>query len=123
MSLSNDLIGMDYDGALNRLDGDVELLREIAKLAIVECPQILDELQAALLSENVDVVQRESHKMKGSVASIGAIDAYHWADELERNAQAGDLFEASLSLHNLVNALKIVRPAWLELAEQVEGYA
>ncbi len=118
MNFSNEVNGSNYEATLERLGGDVELLCEIAALVLVECPQILENIREAVLTGNAGAVHRAAHTMKGTVSSIGAVTAYHWANQLEQHSRSGNLDEATLLLGNLDEALKCARPTWLALAEQ-----
>jgi len=118
MTFRNELDGLDYEGALERLGGDAVLLHEIAAIALVECPQILDQIRQGLSSSDLTVIHQASHKMKDTVSSVGAVDAYMWASQLEQNVRASDLFEASISFNQLEKALKTVRSAWIAMAGQ-----
>ncbi len=63
----------DRDAALERLDGDAELLDEVVGIYREDAPQILGNLETAISARDARTAEREAHSLKGSSANIGAI--------------------------------------------------
>jgi PAS domain S-box-containing protein len=81
---------VDWTTALQRMDGDRELLDEVAHLFADEWPRTKDELSGALENEHWDVVERLAHGLKGAAANLCATAVSDSAFELEKLARAGE---------------------------------
>jgi HPt (histidine-containing phosphotransfer) domain-containing protein len=84
---------LDQQAALARVDGDVELLREIAMLFQQECPQALENLRDAISRGDGPAAGRAAHGIKGSASNFGAAPAVAAAIRIEQLANAGSLEE------------------------------
>jgi HPt (histidine-containing phosphotransfer) domain-containing protein len=84
----------DIAAALERVEGDRELLEELAQLFVEECPKGMQEIADALAAGNPALLERHAHTMKGSSANIGASAAAAAALALEQEARSGDLSHA-----------------------------
>jgi two-component system, sensor histidine kinase and response regulator len=87
-------VGFDYDGALRRLGGDTELLREVAQFFLEDSPGLLDQLRAALAEGDATTAERSAHSLKGLAANFGAQQAVDAALAIESAARDGKLPEA-----------------------------
>jgi PAS domain S-box-containing protein len=63
---------LDWDGALQRLDGDRELLLELAALFIADGPHLLEALEQALAAGDRAASQRAVHSLQGVLVNFGA---------------------------------------------------
>ncbi|MDQ1833174.1 hybrid sensor histidine kinase/response regulator [Massilia scottii] len=63
---------LDWHGALLRLDGDRELLHELAALFISDGPQLFDALDKALAAGDTSAAQRAAHSLRGVLVNFGA---------------------------------------------------
>jgi HPt (histidine-containing phosphotransfer) domain-containing protein len=81
----------DREAALNKVEGDVELLREIAGLFAAQAPSLLDQIQDASRRGDAHALERSAHSLKGSVATFGAQRAFELARDLEMRGRAGNL--------------------------------
>ena len=102
--------------ALERLGGDEELLREVARLFLDEYPALMVEIREAVAARDADALQRAAHSLKGSVSNFGADAAYNAALVLEMMGRSRDLAQAERGLAELDEALQYIHPALLELA-------
>jgi HPt (histidine-containing phosphotransfer) domain-containing protein len=99
----------DREIALERLGGDEELLTEISKLFLQECPQMLAKLQQAVQHGDAHGVMETAHSMKGSLATLGAEEGALLAMDLEmmgRNQALGGSPEALARLEEMLAALE-----------------
>jgi len=85
---------MDVSQALERLDGDRQLLEELIHLFEEEWPKTSAEIDAALKSGDSTSLDRCAHGLKGASANIGAKRLSAAALELERLARGGELEKA-----------------------------
>jgi HPt (histidine-containing phosphotransfer) domain-containing protein len=82
---------IDKTGLMERLDGDQELLGELVELFLADCPRLLEEIRAAVESDDAEQLMRAAHTLKGSVSNFCASDAAEAAQKLESLGRAGDL--------------------------------
>ncbi len=68
----NSLQVLNSRHAIEFIEGNTELYRELIDLFILHAPKTMEELVEALLTENSDAIEKASHKMKGMAANIGA---------------------------------------------------
>lgn len=117
MKFSSELAKLDCAVALERLGGEEELLREVARLFLDEYPMLMNEIRSAAALRDASALERAAHSMKGSVSNFGTERVYDAAYALERMGRAGDLSTAAECIEKLESALAYIHPALLELAE------
>jgi PAS domain S-box-containing protein len=76
----------DMAAVLERMDGDMELLKMLAGLFLSECPQRMDEIKKAIQDRDASRLMRAAHALKGSVGNFGAQEAVEAAQRLEIDA-------------------------------------
>jgi HPt (histidine-containing phosphotransfer) domain-containing protein len=76
---------------LAQIEGDVDLLREIASLFFADYPRRLRELKDAVARGDSNGVSSAAHSIKGSVASLAAQPCYEAAQRLEQMGSSGHL--------------------------------
>lgn len=81
--------------ALNRVDGDQELLIFLAGLFVQESTKEVSAARAALGRQDQDGLVAASHKLKGSVLEMCAPRLYESARRLEELGRQGAFTEAS----------------------------
>ena len=84
----------DITAALERVEGDRELLAELAQLFAEECPKAMQEIRGALDAKDAPLLERHAHTMKGSSANIEANGAAAAALVIEQEARSGTLANA-----------------------------
>jgi two-component system, sensor histidine kinase and response regulator len=80
--------------ALERVEGDRELVDELAHLFAEECPKAMDEIRSAIDQKDAGLLERGAHTMKGSSGNIGAVQTSELALALESLARSGNLEKA-----------------------------
>jgi signal transduction histidine kinase/CheY-like chemotaxis protein len=101
--------------ALNRVDGDAQLLAEMVAIFQEEGPRQLATLREALATGDQELLQRTAHSLKGALSSLDATAAANCARDLEQLARAGDLEAAAQQLAELQQALLKLEAALLEI--------
>ena len=102
---------LDWHGALQRLDGDAELLLELAALFVRDGPQLWRELDAALVAGDRERAIRAAHSLKGVLVNFGAARALAAAEQLSASLHDGRPWQAAASrlepaLEQVYGALK-----------------
>jgi two-component system sensor histidine kinase/response regulator len=104
--------------ALERIDGDRELLVEVAELFRRDCPKILDEIREAIARGDAKTLEREAHKLKGALGALGAPAASEAAQNLEQLGSREDIIAAAAACSLLEAELNRLAP---ELESFVKG--
>ncbi|MCK5558236.1 MAG: response regulator, partial [Candidatus Hydrogenedentes bacterium] len=92
---------VDIDGVAERLDGDVEFLREIMQEFLDFAPEQLECIRAGIKSGDAASVERAAHTLKGSAATINAERVRATALRLEEIGRAWNLSAAEATLAQL----------------------
>lgn len=100
----------NLDEALTRVDGDRELLREMATVFLDEYPLLLVTMQDALSHGNAQTLTFAVHTLKGSVANFAATNAFEAALKLEKIGRQGNLTQAKTALAELEAELARLAP-------------
>ena len=82
---------MDRALALARVDGDEELLADLAKLFCEESPKMMAAVREAVEARDPDRLQRAAHSLKGAVATLAAQRVFEAALRVERLGRSGDM--------------------------------
>src|SRR5262245_31309031 len=81
----------DMDALLTRVGGDRELMIEVIRLFLEDCPARLENIAAAMAANDADAVRVAAHALKGSAGSLGAVAVYDTSTTLEHLAGEGRL--------------------------------
>ena len=105
--------------ALERLDGNAELLGEMAELFLQQYPKLLDELRGALASRDSKRLGRSAHTLKGSLGNFTSGAAFKSAERLEKLGRDRDFASAEEALNNLAEEIERLRPGLSSLVKEV----
>jgi PAS domain S-box-containing protein len=89
---------IDQPRLMERMGGDVELLRELIDIFSQEWPKILAKMKDAVATNEPEVLQREAHTLKGSVGNFTADEAAKAATQVEAMAKRRDMAAAEEAL-------------------------
>jgi CheY-like chemotaxis protein/HPt (histidine-containing phosphotransfer) domain-containing protein len=92
---------IDWEAALDLLEGRNDSLITLVKLFREQCPKITQEIHQALDAGDAAHLQRAAHSLKGSAAVFHAQPTVDAASQLERLGREGDLKSAPEVLHTL----------------------
>lgn len=101
---------LDRMVALERLQGDSELLAELAEVFLKDHPRLLAELRNSLSEGDLIGLERAAHTIKGSAGNFAARRAVDAAIELERAARSGDFAECRRLCSVLETELDSLKP-------------
>jgi signal transduction histidine kinase/HPt (histidine-containing phosphotransfer) domain-containing protein len=90
--------------ALKAVDGDSELLADVARIFLSETPRLLDEIEGAIARTDAPLLRRAAHTIKGGLRLFGADTAYDLACRLEQLGREGDVQAAGEPFENLKQA-------------------
>jgi HPt (histidine-containing phosphotransfer) domain-containing protein len=107
--------GLDRGEALARLQGDKELLADLAGVFLKDYPSQLADIRNAITRGDLAGLERAAHSLKGSVANFGARRSFDVAFELEKTARSGDLAECSRLSAALEAEMEALKPELLHL--------
>lgn len=109
---------LDLDGALARVGGDRDLLREIGMLFLEEYPPAITELRRVVAARDPGGIERKAHSLKGSVSTFGTGVVFEAAVELERQGRSGDLAQVESNLRTFeVSLVRLCKELQALIAE------
>jgi len=98
----------DWDGLLHRLMGDEDLAKEIINDFLKQIPDNLLAVKEALNNEDLSLVQREAHIIKGASGNVGALTLQDIAEQIEIAGEEKDLVKAGSFVAELETQLEIL---------------
>jgi signal transduction histidine kinase/DNA-binding response OmpR family regulator len=108
--------GLDRREALERAGGDPQVLQEVVRLFLADCPRLLGEMHEAAAAGDAARLRRAAHTLKGSLSVFGSSAAWEQAAQVEALAGSGRTAEAAPMLAGLAAQLDRLRPALTALA-------
>jgi signal transduction histidine kinase/CheY-like chemotaxis protein len=94
--------------ALASVEGDVDLLRDLAALFLEDAPRLLDIIRDAVSAADPARLARAAHTLKGSVANFGHRPAVDSALRLETMGRSGDLSDADSTVEALTASIEVL---------------
>ena len=81
----------DREKALEGVEGDLELMGEIAEIFIEDCPRLVRCVRDAVEANDAAMLADTAHALKGSIGVFAAEVATDLAAQLEHKGRAGSL--------------------------------
>ena len=103
--------------ALQRVEGDRDLLADLCRIFLEESPKLLDNLRAAIVAGDPDSLQKVAHSLKGESSYLEAAKVSEIARQLEFMGREKNLSPAAVALQVLEHELTRLRCA---LEEELE---
>jgi CheY-like chemotaxis protein len=75
---------VDREGALRHMGGDEQLLADVIRLFLEDCPVRLAAIKSAVASRDADAIRAEAHALKGAAGNLSAAALFEAARTLER---------------------------------------
>lgn len=107
---------LDVESVLDRVGGDLDLLKEIVSIFEQEGPALLEEIRNAITLSDLQRLESAAHSLKGCVSTFGADNAAAAALRLEQMGRQGRMEGAEDAVADLERELGTLRPVLLELA-------
>ena len=83
----------DESAALHALDGERELLSQLATMFVEDAPELLTTLEQAVAAGDCSMARRTTHSLKGLASTFYATPTVELAQRLEHEAADGRLNE------------------------------
>ena len=83
----------DKEGALDRIDGDLELLNELVEIFLDEHKGQLAEMHRAIEKSDGVALSRAAHSIKSALGNLGGMAAHAAAFRLELAGKEGNFTE------------------------------
>jgi HPt (histidine-containing phosphotransfer) domain-containing protein len=103
---------------LERVEGDVELLKEMIDLFLAEYPRMLAEIERAITEGDAQALQLAAHQLKGSVSNFAAYGATAASLALEKMGRQQDLSHAATALCALTHELARLSPVLITFKDK-----
>ena len=111
----------DLTKALQVVDGDKGLLKEITVMFLEELQENMKGIVQATTKKDADALEKAAHSLKGSVGNLGAKRAYGAAYRLEFIGKEGRLAEAEGALAELERELGELEIALNDLLKKIDN--
>lgn len=100
---------LDWDGAVKRMRGREDQLRELGELFLAEGPKMMNEIRDAVANRDAaQTLQRAAHTLKGSADIFAAQRVVQTAARLENLGRIGPLEDAEAALVNLEGEFQLL---------------
>jgi len=106
-----DTATLDWGQALDVVQGDRQLLKEMIEAFFGEYPRMQEEIRSSIAERNQEVLRRSAHTLKSSMRYFGANTAWHHAYELECLGRDGRFDEAHQKLGVLEQEIQRIEPS------------
>lgn len=110
----------DQQALIERIDGDEELLETILEMFVENIPDRLDAIKTAIDNNDITLLKREAHSLKGAAATISADRITELAQQLEELKINGNLSKVKSILALLYLEFEQLKTT-LEQRAQVEA--
>ncbi|MEN9355358.1 MAG: hypothetical protein RL318_2683 [Fibrobacterota bacterium] len=104
---------LDRESALERLEGDEELLNEIIDIFLEDAPRLFLALKQSRVDRDQKSTERQAHSLKGASANVGAVMLQEISSRAESAVRDGDwtvleglLPEMEATLHATLDILR-----------------
>jgi CheY-like chemotaxis protein len=112
---------VDWDEALQSVNGDRELLREVVEAFVCNAPQLMTAIRQAIDARDATALQRAAHALKGSVLFLGAPRLSEDACRLETMGNECDLSRAADVFASLSERMESLMLALSESGDASNG--
>jgi HPt (histidine-containing phosphotransfer) domain-containing protein len=110
---------LDRMAALDRLQGDGELLAELADVFLKDHPRLLSAIRNSLSEGDLIGLERAAHAIKSSVGNFAAQRAVDAAFNLEKAARSGDPVECRRLCSVLEAEMETLKPEIARLGNKM----
>ncbi|MEX0703664.1 MAG: response regulator [Planctomycetales bacterium] len=101
---------VDWDAALELVEGRAAALRDLVAMFQEECPKLMGEIRGALDARDAKTLRRAAHTLKGSARIFFAEPLAERADRLETLGHAAKFDDAEQAWADLQQAVRDLEP-------------
>jgi two-component system sensor histidine kinase/response regulator len=101
--------------ALERVQGDEELLADLVEVFLKDCPGQLVNIRKLIEQGDLQGIERAAHSFKGSVGNFTTRGAFSMAFDLEKTAHRGDLAQCARLYNELEAEIETLKPELMRL--------
>jgi HPt (histidine-containing phosphotransfer) domain-containing protein len=109
---------MDLSVALAHVEGDLQLLAELAAMFLQDYPRFLKEARESILGNDHSTLEREAHTLKGRLAFFGINRLREKALNLEMMGRNHDLTQALQALTEIEIEMESILPEFESIARE-----
>jgi HPt (histidine-containing phosphotransfer) domain-containing protein len=102
---------LDLSVAMEAVQGDQVLLKELIQAFLDECPGLIEDIGGAIERRDGSALRLSAHRLKGSMRYFGATRAFDQAYILETLGREGDMQAAAEPLAVVRQEIAGLRPA------------
>ena len=113
--VKSDSSPFNINAAMDRVAGNMDLLKELAALFVSSCSQSLANVGQALADGDAEKLISSAHSLKGSVSNFTAERAFQAAQKVEHSARDGDLGGAQEAFATLSLEIGLLKSALEQL--------
>jgi HPt (histidine-containing phosphotransfer) domain-containing protein len=110
---------LDRRAALDRVEGDAEILSSLIDIFFSELPAMVENIQKAVQGGDATGLERAAHRLKGSLGVLGATGSTDGALRLEMIGRGGGTGGAAEAWKDLEHQLALLRPALKEFRKSL----
>jgi two-component system sensor histidine kinase/response regulator len=107
----------NMEGALARIGGDLQLLRELTEVFLEEYPKTLLRLHSAIREQDHNKIREAIHSLKGELAYFAAEEAERELLQLRERVLGNDMPGAQHAAELVQRELDSLRPEMIKLLE------
>jgi two-component system, sensor histidine kinase and response regulator len=111
---------LDHAAALRRAEGDVELLADMARIFLQDCPRLIANIRAAVANGRPKEIEHAAHELKGCLGSFVARRGFAAAEKLEILGRTGSLTDARAAAAVVEAEVQRLTPAMERLITPAE---
>jgi CheY-like chemotaxis protein len=107
----------DLAQATGNAGGDLQVLREVARVWLGECPRRMAEVHGSLRGRDVLALERAADRVRGALLTLGALSAARAAEQLQELAPTQDFALLAAEVSRVEAEVARVRPVFEELVK------
>ena len=109
---------VDWTVALEYVDGNQSLLREVVQICLQETPRLMGQIRVAIDASDAASVNRAAHSLRGSMLFLGPVLPCQFAQDLELEAADKDLGRAEELYRSLESSVGSLREVLISRLDQ-----
>ena len=117
-ALFTDEAVVDSKELLERIDGDIDFVAELAETFRSDYPHKLEAMSCFIAAQDPEGLRRAAHGLRGALSNLAAVSAAKLAARMEQLGTSGELGQASAVLNELTGELPRVLNALENLCKE-----